>query len=169
MKTRRPNYRLVKIHRNYTVEDIAALFGVHKNTVRTWIKAGLPTCDSKRPALILGQALRDFLQAKLAKHKKSCAPGEIYCVRCRVPQKPAGQMAEYQPVTAVFGNLIGICPTCDCVIYRRASLSKIEQIRGDLDITFTKPARHIGESSQPFVNCDYGKQGENHEIAQPGK
>jgi len=167
--TRRPNPRLVKIHRNYTVEDVARLFGKHKNTVRAWIKDGLPTCDGKRPTLILGQSLRAFLIAKRGKNKKPCAPGEIYCVRCRVPRKPAGDMAEYQSMTAVFGNLIGICPACDCVMYRRANLSKIDQIRGNLDITFTKATRHIGESSQPFVNCDFGKQGENHEIAQSGK
>jgi predicted DNA-binding protein (UPF0251 family) len=38
-----PNYRLVKIHRIYTVEDAARCLAVHKNTVRRWIKAGLPT------------------------------------------------------------------------------------------------------------------------------
>lgn len=129
---------------------------MHKNTVRAWIKDGLPTCDNKRPTLILGQSLRDFLIAKRGKNKKPCAPGEIYCVRCRVPREPAGAMAEYQPITAVFGNLIGICPTCDCVMYRRASLSKIGQIRGNLDITFTKTTQHIGELSKPFVNCDFG-------------
>ena len=55
MRKRRPNYRLVKIHRNYTVEEVARLFGTHNNTVRAWVKAGLPTCDGKRPTLILGR------------------------------------------------------------------------------------------------------------------
>jgi hypothetical protein len=34
MKKRHPNYRKVKIHRSYTVEETASLFGNHKNTVR---------------------------------------------------------------------------------------------------------------------------------------
>ena len=42
MAKRHPNHRQVKIHHNYTVEEIASLFGIHKNTVREWIKAGLP-------------------------------------------------------------------------------------------------------------------------------
>ena len=33
MAKRHPNHRQVKIHRNYTVEEIASLFGIHKNTV----------------------------------------------------------------------------------------------------------------------------------------
>jgi hypothetical protein len=106
MRKRRPNYRLVKIHRNYTVEEAAELLGTHKNTVRAWVKAGLPTTDDKRPALILRRELALYLQARRTKNKRPCSPGEIYCVRCRAPRRPAGDMAEYQPITASLGNLI---------------------------------------------------------------
>ena len=40
-RKRHPNYRLVKIHHSYTVEEIARLFGSHRNTVRRWLKLGL--------------------------------------------------------------------------------------------------------------------------------
>ena len=76
-KKRHPNPRLVKIHRNYTVEEIASLFGVHRNTVRQWIKQGLPTSDQKRPFLILGRGLVAFLQARRKKNRRTCQPGEI--------------------------------------------------------------------------------------------
>ena len=49
--SRHPNYRLVKIHRNYTVEEIACLLSVHKNTVRNWFKTGLP------PLIVRGRPL----------------------------------------------------------------------------------------------------------------
>jgi hypothetical protein len=58
---RRFNYRRVKIHRTYTVAEVAAL-GVHKHTVRRWIAAGLPTTDAKRPLLVNGAELRAFLR-----------------------------------------------------------------------------------------------------------
>jgi hypothetical protein len=138
MRKRRPNHRLVKIHRSYTVEEAARLFGTHKNTVRAWVKAGLPTCDSKRPMLILGRDLAAFVHARRMRNKRPCQPGEIYCVRCRAPKHPAGDLADYLPNTESLGNLVGICPECDGMIFRRASLAKLPQIRGRLDITIMK-------------------------------
>ena len=154
MKKRHPNHRLVKIHRNYTVEDIANLFGIHKNTVRRWVKAGLATSDNKRPMLILGHDLRAFLQARRVKNKQTCKPGEIYCVGCRAPKFPAADMAEYSPVTEKFGNLIAICPDCNSIMNRRVSLAKLGQVRGKMDITFPQAMRHIVESIKPTVNSD---------------
>ena len=55
---KRVNARRVKIHRSYAVDEAARLLGVHKNTVRSWIKRGLPTVDNRRPILILGGASR---------------------------------------------------------------------------------------------------------------
>lgn len=147
MPTRHPNHRLAKIHRNYTVDEIASLFGVHRNTVREWVKRGLPTSDSKRPMLILGRDLAAFLQARRLRNKRPCQPGEIYCVRCRVPRSPAGDLAEYQPVTTTLGSLVGICPTCESMIYRRVNLAKLEHVRGKLDITMPEALRHIVESA----------------------
>ena len=141
---RHPNHRLVKTHRTYTVEEIASLFHVHRNTVREWVKRGLPTCDDRRPMLILGPELAAFLQARRLKNRQTCSPGEIYCVRCRAPRAPAGNMADYQPKTASLGNLIGICPRCDCMMNRRVNPSKLEQIRGPLDITLPQALSRIG-------------------------
>lgn len=152
---RHPNYRLAKGGRSYTVEEAANLFNVHKHTVRQWIKHGLPVCDDLRPILILGSDLKKFLQARRAKNKRPCQPGEIYCVRCRAPKKPAGGMAEYQPKTESLGNLLAICPDCDSYINRRVSLAKLELLRGGMDITFPQALRHIVDSHQPTVNSNF--------------
>ncbi len=154
MRNRRPNPRLVKIHRSYAVEEIACLFSIHKNTVREWVKAGLPTCDRKRPMLVLGRELAAFLQVRRTKNKRPCQSGEIYCVRCRTPKSPAGDMAEYQPITQTLGNLIGICPDCESMIYRRVSLVKLPQIQGKLNVTFSEAQRQVSESGEPTVNLD---------------
>lgn len=154
MGTRNPNPRLAKLHRTYTVEEVASVFHVHRNTVREWVKRGLPTIDDKRPMLILGRHLSAFLQARRTKNKRPCQPGEIYCVRCRTPKSPAGDMADYKPTTATLGSLIGICPDCGALMYRRVNVTKIELVRGHLDIAMPQAHRHIVESVQPSVNSD---------------
>ena len=135
MKASRPNPRLAKIHRNYTVEEIAKLYGVHRNTVRAWIKRGLPTVDLRRPLLVLGSQLTEFLNVRRALNKRTCRPGEIYCVRCREPRVPAGNQVHYRPLTPAQGNLVGLCPQCGAGVYRRVSLEKLAQVLGPLVIT----------------------------------
>ncbi len=154
MSKRHPNHRLVKIHRSYTVDEVASLFGIHRNTVREWIKRGLPTSDDRRPILVLGRALVAFLQARRGKNKQTCMPGEIYCVRCRAPKTPAGGMADYQPLTVTTGNLVGICPTCEAMTYRRVNFSKLILVSGNLEVTLPQALRHIDKSPNLFVNSD---------------
>lgn len=155
MGKRHPNPRLAKIHRNYSVEEVAELCGVHRNTVRQWVKHGLPINDDRRPMLILGRQLVAFLLARRAKNKQTCKPGELYCLRCRAPRAAAGEMADYQPITATGGNLVAMCSCCEGIMYRRVGLAKIEQIRGHLDIAMRQALPHIGESAKPCVNSDF--------------
>ena len=136
MAKRSQNPRLAKIHRSYTVEEVASLYGNHKNTVREWIKQGLPTLNEKRPMLILGSDLANFLKKRRLKNKKTCQPGEIYCIRCRTPKVPAGNMAECQRINETLGNLIAICPDCELIMNRRVNLAKLKQIKGDINISF---------------------------------
>lgn len=157
MAGRYPNPNLVKIHRSYTVEEVASLCDKHKNTVRAWIKEGLPVCDAKRPTLILGNALKQFLSQKRMKNKQSCRPGQMYCVKCKVVYEPAGEMADCQRVTDTIGNLVGICPVCHTIMNRRISLANINQVRGNLEISFVQGLQHINERSKPSINHDFRK------------
>ncbi len=154
VRKRNPNPRLVKIHRNYTVDEVASLFGIHRNTVRDWVKRGLPTTDGRRPMLILGRDLAAFLSARRARNKRTCEPGELYCVRCRAPRTPAGGMVDYVPLTPTQGSLEAICSSCGTMIYRRVSLAKLAQACGNLEVTMPKALSHIGESAQLTVNSD---------------
>lgn len=154
MGKRHPNPRLVKIHRSYTVEEIAKLFGNHKHTVRNWIKDGLATIDDNRPMMIAGHGLVEFINKRRSKNKNPCKPGELYCVKCRAPKLPAANMADYSPVTEKFGNLIAICPDCDSIMNQRVSLAKIETVCENINITFPKALQHIVEITNPTVNSD---------------
>jgi hypothetical protein len=158
MRQRQANYLRVKIHRNYKVEGIALLLGVHKNTVRAWIKGGLPICDPKRPILILGRELRIFLQHRRTSRKRPCRPGELYCLRCRAPKSPAGDMVDCESVTEKIANLTAICPDCECIMNRRVSLAKLASIQPKMGVTFPQVLRRLGESYQPSVNSDLDRE-----------
>lgn len=164
-----PNYRRVKIRRSYTVEEIACLFGIHKNTVRIWVKAGLPTSDGKRPMLIRGSELSAYLLARKAKSKRPCRLEEIYCVRCRVPRIPAGGMVDYKPESETNGRLEAICPVCDCIINRWISLAQWEQICGETGFTITGASEQVNDRTQPAVNGDFSEGVSGHAKPQPGE
>src|ERR1700724_1323080 len=62
MANRRIDPRRIKTHFPYTGEEAADALGVHKNTVRMWIKCGLAVGDDRRPTVMSGAAIRAFLE-----------------------------------------------------------------------------------------------------------
>ena len=100
-------------------------------------RAGLKTTDARRPLLIHGADFRAFMKAR-EPIKQRCQPGEFYCLGCRAPRRPALDMTDYHPRTALRGSLSGICPDCGRMIYRATTLAKLSQIRGGLDVAFPK-------------------------------
>lgn len=155
------NHRQVKIHRSYTVEETADQLGIHKNTVREWIKDGLSVIDDKRPMLILGHDLADYLQARRAKRKQPCRPGQMYCLRCHAPKFAAGEMADYLPETATVGMLKALCCDCHSVMNRRVNLTKLTQVRGELVVTFPQGWQQVSKRNELTLNSDKRLGGES--------
>jgi hypothetical protein len=150
-----PNYRLAKIHRNYTVEEAARLFSVHRNTVREWIKRGLPVIAG-HPVLILGRDLGAFLHQRREQAKRSCRPDEMYCMRCRAPRTPVVDMVEYQQTAPNRGAFVALCSRCGSVMYRSVNPNRMPQILASMVVTVPAGPRHIGESTEAIVNSDIG-------------
>lgn len=141
MAKRLQNPRLAKIHRSYKVDEVADLYQVDKNTVRNWIKNGLQVCGTKRPILILGVDLNTFHAERRLKNKQPCKVNEIYCMRCKAPKTPLSGLVEYKPMDDKTGNLIAICPTCEAMMFRRISASKIVEF--SVQMGFTLPQAHL--------------------------
>ena len=80
--------------------------------------------------------------------RQHCQPGEFFCLGCRAPKRPAGNMADYIPRSATRGSLNGICPSCGKMIYRAVSLVKIEEIGGGLGIAFPKAEQRLARASK---------------------
>ena len=155
MKRRRLNPNLVKINRNYTFEDVSNDFGVHKNTVASWVADGLPCLKDKRPFLILGSELKLYLQKKREGKKQKCKPNELYCLRCKVPTTPAENFVEYQPISSTKGRLEGFCSRCECVVNKFVSIHRLQDYEEIFDLSIPKELEHISDSNKPLLNSDF--------------
>jgi len=154
MAARRVNPNLVKLHRSYSVPELAARLAVHKNTVRQWQREGLTPIDASRPLLFQGAVVRAFLAKRNATRKRPCRPGTLYCFRCREPRPPALGMVEYLAMTVVSGNLRAICATCETLMHRRARRAALATIMPGLDVQFAQAPPRLKGGPSPSLNCD---------------
>jgi Helix-turn-helix domain len=157
-RNRRPDRRRVKALRSYTIDEVARTLEVHRNTVRHWIKAGLPVIDDKRPILILGADLAEFLLRRRDARRQPCQAGQMFCLKCRKPREPAGRMADFVASSATSGALIGICPACNRLMYRRVSAARLSEVAGALDVHLTRAQPRIEVTASPNVNCHLGHE-----------
>jgi hypothetical protein len=157
-RNRRPDRRRVKSLRTYTIDEAARALEVHRNTVRHWIMAGLRVIDDKRPILILGSDLSEYLLRQREARRQPCCAGQMFCLKCRKPQEPAGLMADFVPSSATAGALVGICPTCNRLMYRRVSIARLSEVAGGLDVHLTRAQLRIEDTAVPNVNCHLGHE-----------
>lgn len=134
MPGRRASPNRVKIHRSYTIAELAECCGVHRNTVRYWLNTGLEPLQGLRPLLLHGAAVRAFLNKQRASRRRPCPPGHLYCLRCRIPRQPALGMVDYVPKTEHIGNLRALCTACETVIHRRARQVDLPRIMPDCTV-----------------------------------
>ena len=137
------NPNRVKVNRSYTFEELAAVFGVHKNTVSAWVKKGLPCLKERRPFLILGADARVYLQAQRGRKKQKCKPDELFCMRCKIPTKPAENFVEYLPLSATKGRLTGFCGRCECVVNKFVRYDSLAGYSALFDLTNVGELKHI--------------------------
>ena len=155
MARTRLNPRRAKQHQTYTVEEVARLYAVHRNTVRSWIKGGgLTPLDGLRPTLVMGVTLREFLEVRRAKAKRPCPPGHLYCFSCRVPRAPALGMADFVAQAKGAGKLTAFCATCGTLMHRRARQEALPLILPDLPVRIARAAPRLAETTSPCANRD---------------
>lgn len=139
MGLRHPSFRRLKHHRPYTTEELARSLSIHKNTVRRWMSSGLSPIDDHRPFMFRGIDVIAFLQKRRLATKQKCGPGELYCLKCRSPQRPAGGMADMRVDSPTSGVLIAICSACSGMLYRRVNPSKLTTIQANLEVSIRMP------------------------------
>jgi excisionase family DNA binding protein len=121
--------RKIRLCRCYSIQEVAKLLGVGVNTVRAWIRLGLPVLGSEKPILIPGDGLKNWLKARGAARKHKCLPDELYCLRCRRPRKAKTGSAVIAPRNSKTVVVQACCATCDARMNKTGSLAKILEIQ----------------------------------------
>lgn len=117
--------RRAKKNRNYDVAEAARLYGVHRNTVRNWMKNGLSVVGDGRSVLILGDELERFRKARQAARRRPCPPGMIYCLKCREPRAPVPASLGRTTVTGRTAVVTGVCSVCGTGLNRRTRIADL--------------------------------------------
>lgn len=151
---RRINPRRAKLHRSFTVYELANLLEVHRHTVRNWISEGLPVLDGAKPLLILGSEFQAWWAKRTKARKRPSQPGQMYCFKCREQKAPALGMVEYAPKSAINGTLKALCETCDTLMHRHIRLGDIAAKMPGLDVRHTQAPSSIDARAHPSPNCD---------------
>lgn len=155
--------RRVKSHLVYTLAEAAEALGVHKSTVRRWIATcGLPATTERKPWLIDGRDLKQFLEMRHRAAKRPLSPGEFYCLRCRDRRQADGGLVDYRPRTPAVGMLCGLCPACGGEMFRATRRADLCRLPHDLDVAFPMAKTGIISSAAPILNVDFGKEPETH-------
>lgn len=128
---KRVSTQRIRKHRHYTYEDAADVLDLSVQTVRSWRGQGLYVLAERKPHLILGEAMIEFLQERQKKAKQKMAPNQMFCMSCKAPRRPLDLIAVYVPISPGRGRLEGLCEVCDGSLNRfvrekdRADLAKI--------------------------------------------
>ena len=134
---RRASTTKVKRHHVYTTQEAAATVNRDQRTVLRWIKdGGLHAATDKRPWLIRGDDLKDWLDGRIKRRRRPLGSDEIHCMACRRPVRPAGDMVDYVEDRPRRGRLVGICPCCNRMIHRFVGRAEIPAFERHLEVTF---------------------------------
>ncbi|GGE15275.1 hypothetical protein GCM10011360_00120 [Primorskyibacter flagellatus] len=78
------SYRNVRTHDTmvYSVDDVQALFGVHRNTVSNWVVSGLKPSDDSLPQRFRGAELKRFHADRAERARRNLRLGEFKCIAC---------------------------------------------------------------------------------------
>lgn len=142
---------------SYTVEELARCVGCHRNTVRQWIKLGLPTIDQRRPQIILGSDAKAFLNARRAARKQKCDSNEMFCLKCRRPAQPVPNSVRCTVASPGVGALAGVCTKCGGKMNRRVGRTSLDKLSGEMNAAFRRASMHLVDTESHRLNSGFEK------------
>jgi hypothetical protein len=152
-RTRRYNVRLIKATWPYTVQEVAELFGVHKNAVLRWLKAGLLANRDHRPLLIRGDELALFLKVRQAQKRQKCTVTQFYCFKCRAPREAYLGIVDVVIETPSRLRLKALCSDCSTSVNKVQRVLELEKIRSRFNVQ-ELAGEHLLDPAATSHNCD---------------
>ena len=150
---RHSSLRIKRLH-SYDVRQAAKATGATAGTVRQWHKAhGLEAVTGVWPLIFRGVDIIAFFKKRTSSRKQRCGPGRIYCLRCKAPKIPAFGEVDYRADTPNRGALVGLCPDCEGLMYRRTSPRNLAAAAGSLKVSMPSADLRLGEAHEP--NCNH--------------
>jgi len=157
-RQRRRRYPVNRVKQSccYEPAEIAKLFGVHRNTVRHWLKDGLQPIDGRRPILVHGSELKGFLARRQEGRRQKCAPGQFYCFRCRAPRTPWENLVDVAPHTEKVAKLTAICCVCEIRMHRTIRRADLPKFTAAIEQQ-SMASERLRDRPEANVNCDFEK------------
>ncbi len=156
MARSRLNPRLAKLHRPYTVADIAETYAVNEQTVRRWIIFhGLQPVDDGRPTIIKGAVLRQFLERRAIRPVRERPPGTLYCFGCKGFRRPVTGLIDFEVCEgAATGDLRGLCESCNSIMHRATRRDDVALVLPDVEVRVVEAAPRIVGRAGPPLNVN---------------
>lgn len=125
-RTGRADWRRIKTHRSYTVEEAARTLGVTRGTVRRWVKNGLSALTDRKPMLILGGDLKAYLRNRQPPPQKLDLD-QFLCMSCKVPRRLAFGDFDILNANDKTINVEGLCKECATHMCKRVSRKRFAE------------------------------------------
>ena len=130
----RRNLVRLRLHRSYTMRELAELLEVHIRTVQGWHKNGLMAIDDcDRPLLFIGQSVIEFLKGRRSSGRCMLQSDQCYCLRCRKGVSPIASTVSLELTKKRVGRsdrliiIKGICPHCSGKVVRLATTKSVKK------------------------------------------
>ena len=123
---KRANPMAVKSALTYDINEAALALGKTPATIRNWIKDGLAVMSSRKPYLILGAAIQEYLRAKYRAAKRPLEPDQLFCPSCGIGRKPIEMMVTISPIPPKTLLLKGVCESCRGGCTRMIAISNVQ-------------------------------------------
>jgi hypothetical protein len=139
------NLRKIRATWPYTAQEIADLFGVHKNAVL-------------RPYLIRGDELIRFLSARQSRHRHKCSPTQFYCFKCRCVREPYLGIVDIVIENSRSLRLSALCSVCGTSLNKLQRVADLPEIHPRFHVQKIQ-GEHLIERAVPGLDSDLKRHG----------